>query len=359
MYAFAAAGTGGHVYPALAVADQLVAAGADREDIVFFGGHRMESRAVPAAGYTFVELDLQGLKRSLSPSNLRLPFVVSAAAGRVRRELERRGTRVLLATGGYVTVPAGWGARRARVPLFLQEQNAAPGLANRMAARWAERVFLAFPAALTRLPGEVVGNPLRPAIGRIPRTAQRKEARSRYGLAADATVIGILGGSLGAAALNRLAAVVAFEWEGPEISLLHVAGPDHAGEVERRAAGAPVPWRVVPFENRMEDFYAACDIVICRGGGLTISELAATATPAVIVPRPHTAAHQHANAAYLVDGGAALLCEQEELAELPRRLAAVLADPERLDTMRGAAAELGRPDAARIVAAAMLEAVNG
>lgn len=143
-FAIAAAGTGGHVFPALAVAEALVDSGVAQADIVFYGGTRFEATAVPEAGYEFVSLDVQGLKRSLSADNFRLPLIVRNAAKRVAQELGIRGTRVLLATGGYVTVPAGWGAKRAGVPFFVQEQNAEPGLANRVMSRWSEIAFTSF-----------------------------------------------------------------------------------------------------------------------------------------------------------------------------------------------------------------------
>ncbi len=178
-YAFAAAGTGGHVFPALAVAEELVRTGVPSDRIFFMGGSRIEATVVPDAGYDFVELPLQGLRRSLALRNLRIPFVIAAAARRARAELAARGSRVLLATGGYVTVPAGWAAKRARVPLYLQEQNAVPGLANRIAARWAERAFLGFPAT-GKLAGEVTGNPVRRAIATFDRHALRGPARQHY-----------------------------------------------------------------------------------------------------------------------------------------------------------------------------------
>lgn len=357
-FAFAAAGTGGHVYPALAVAEQLVGGGVARHDIVFFGGGRLEKRAVPAAGFPFVEVPLQGLQRSLSLRNLRIPATLWQAAGQIRAELAERSTRVMLATGGYVAVPAGWAAGREGVTLFLQEQNAEPGLANRMAGRWASRVFLAFPAAMAKLPGELTGNPLRAEIAAFDRAGLRAAARDRYSLPADGIVLGVLGGSLGAGVVNEAAARYASTAED-RAAVVHVAGPGHADDMQRRAAGSSVAWQVVPFENEMQYFYAASDLVLCRSGAVTISELAATSTPAVLVPRAAgSAKHQDANAAYLADVGAAVVVEEDEAGGLPGLLADLLGDPVRLARMSGAAGLLGRPDAAAQIAEAMLGAAD-
>ncbi|MGA9594717.1 MAG: UDP-N-acetylglucosamine--N-acetylmuramyl-(pentapeptide) pyrophosphoryl-undecaprenol N-acetylglucosamine transferase, partial [Acidimicrobiia bacterium] len=162
-YAFAAAGTGGHVFPALAVAGALVASGVDSSDIVFFGGDRMEATTVPAAGYDFVAVDLRGLKRSFDPHNLGIPRVVRQATRRIQEEMRAREARACIVFGGYVSVPAALAARRVGASIFVQEQNAKPGLANRFVAGMAKRVFLGFPAAQRQLKrGEVTGNPLRP-----------------------------------------------------------------------------------------------------------------------------------------------------------------------------------------------------
>ena len=160
-YAIAAAGTGGHVFPALAVAEALLDRGVARSEIVFFGGDRLEATVYPSAGFPFVSLELQSLRRSLSLRNLALPLVVARAAGKAKAELLDRSVRVVLGMGSYVTVPVGWAARRAGIPLFLHEQNAEAGLANRVMSKLAENTFVSF--ADTRGIGRqrLVGNPIR------------------------------------------------------------------------------------------------------------------------------------------------------------------------------------------------------
>jgi UDP-N-acetylglucosamine--N-acetylmuramyl-(pentapeptide) pyrophosphoryl-undecaprenol N-acetylglucosamine transferase len=351
----AAAGTGGHVFPALAVAEALEKLGIPRDGIVFFGGHRIEASAVPEAGYDLVSMDVQGLVRTLSVENLRVLAGVARASRRIRREIAERGVTAMLAMGGYVTGPAALAARLARIPLFLHEQNAVPGRANRLAARLAQTVFVAFPAAAAVLPkAELVGNPLRAALLSDPPSVAA--ARLRYGLEGERPVVGVLGGSQGADALNQAAQrLVAAH---PAYQLLHLAGREqHArwSQLSAEVAG----WTVVPFEPEMRFFYAATDLVIARAGALTISELAVTGTPAILVPYPHAASHQDANAAVLAEAGGSVVVPQAELeARLEGEIRRAL-DPAELVRRGAATVAVGRPDAAGRVAAALREAARG
>jgi UDP-N-acetylglucosamine--N-acetylmuramyl-(pentapeptide) pyrophosphoryl-undecaprenol N-acetylglucosamine transferase len=350
----AAAGTGGHVFPALAVAEALEKLGTAREDIVFFGGDRIEATAVPEAGYELVSVDVKGLVRTVSIENLGVLAGVVRSSRRIGREIAERGVTAMLAMGGYVTGPAALAARRARVPLFLHEQNAVPGRANRLAARLAQKVFVAFPAAAAALPRtEVVGNPLRAALLADPPTVDA--ARARYGLDPGRPVVGILGGSQGADALNHAAErLVAAE---PAYQVLHLAGDRQHARWSELSAGV-AGWTVVPFEHDMRFFYAAADLVVARAGALTVSELAATGTTAVLVPYPHASSHQDANAAVLADAGGSVVVPQSELeARLADEIARAL-EPAELTRRRAATAAVGRPDAAGRVAAALLEAAG-
>ncbi len=351
--AVAAAGTGGHIFPALAVAEQLVAHGTAPEDIIFFGGDRLEASVVPEAGFDLVQVEIQGLRRRVSLDNIRLLRQVASAQQRFRSVIKEREIRAVLAMGGYVTGPAALAARRARIPLVLHEQNAVPGLANRLAARFATRILVGFPAAVSRLPGaKVVGNPIREAFGAHVPSAPT--ARTAYGLDPSRPVVGIMGGSQGADALNHAAAVLA---GFPEFQLLHLAGPDQAGEwIE--ASEDREDWVVIAFESRMERFYAAADVVVARAGALTVSELAATGTPSVLVPLQGPGAHQGANAEFLVEAGAGELLDQHDLAMLPEVIMKILT-PSELRRRAAAAAALGRPGAAAEVARQLIEVARG
>ncbi len=351
--AIAAAGTGGHVFPALAVAEQLISFGADPEEIIFFGGDRLEATIVPQAGFELIQVEIQGLRRSLSRENFRTLRQVLIARRELHGVITERDVRGVLAMGGYVTGPTALAARKARVPLIIHEQNAVPGLANRLAARYATKILVGFPAAADRLPGaRVVGNPIRGTFAAYVPSAPA--ARTAYGLDPSRSVVGLMGGSQGARALNHAAATLA---EAPDAQLLHLAGPDQAEEWQQASAELK-DWVVVPFENRMERFYAACDLVVARAGALTISELAATGTPAILVPLDGPAGHQRANAAFLVEAGAAESLDQADLATLPQMVREMLL-PAELRKRSAAAAALGRPAAAADVARELLEVAGG
>ncbi len=356
-FALAAAGTGGHVFPALRVADELVRQGASRDDVVLFGGDRMEASAVPAAGYELVRLPLQGLERALTWRNLRIPARLAAAVRLARRELRQRATRALAAFGGYATIPTAWAARREGVPLAIQEQNAVAGLANRVAARWAQRVYLGFETH--HLTGEVVGNPLTPEIDDFDRAALRPTAMERYGVPADRFVLGVYGGSLGANALNEATQALVETWDGPPLSVVHLVGRAHAEALSGRPAAA-AGWRVLPFEPEMHYFYAVADLVVGRSSALSTSELAATGTPAVLVPRAVTrAGHYEAHARWLGGAGAAEVLREDELGRLPALVAELATDRDRLERMAAAARSVARTGAAARIASDLIEVAGG
>lgn len=359
-YAFAAAGTGGHVYPALATADALVASGVDRSDIVFFGGYRMETEAVPGAGYELVRSDVRGLRRSLSPDNLKLPMVVRRATREMEAAMAERHVQVLIAFGGYVAVPAARAARRIGAAVFLHEQNAVPGLANRYIAPRATTSFVAFPEAAARLRhARVVGNPLRPALATFDRDALREQARRRYDLPAGGVVVGVLGGSLGARVLNEVTGRIVADTEPGEAAVLHLTGKLHIEDIAPAAQRSAVRWQALAFEKEMQYFYAAVDIVLSRAGALTVSELAATATPAVVVPyAAGTADHQAANVAHLEDAGGAVVIPETEIDRAAVEIQQLVADPARRAAMAEAAAKVGRPDAATVIADVLREAAR-
>lgn len=354
-YAIAAAGTGGHIYPALAVADEMVSRGVARSDIAFIGADRLEATAIPEAGYELISVEMRGLRRSLSPSNLSLPFVVRRAARDIASELERRRVGSMLVMGGYITVPAVMAARRRGVPYVVHEQNGKPGLANRLVARRAAEVLVAFPEAATRLAGaQVVGNPLRRSLVDFDKGERRPAARRRYDLPGDGLVVGVMGGSLGAATINE--AITRYAGRATRPPLLHLVGPSHGDTMASQAIEAPIPWRIVGFEHSMEDFYAASDLVVSRAGAGTVSELAVTATPSILVPLEAVA--QQNNASYLAQAGAAFVVRQRDIGTLGDEIDRVVSDPELLSSMGEAAAAAGRPRAAAAVADSVMEAAH-
>lgn len=353
----AAAGSGGHVFPALAVAEALGRLGVPKRDVLFFGGDRMESDVVPAAGYPFTEVDIHGLRRSLSIDNLNLPFMIRRAKRRIERAIRTEGIGVMAVFGGYVSGPAGLAARACSIPLIVHEANAVPGLANRMLARSADTIFVAFEAALRRFPGaRVVGNPLRSDFDNFDRQNARPLARRHYALDADEMVLGVVGGSQGAETLNDIARRLAHT-EARDFSILHIPGSLHVESISAEAVGVDA-WHVLEFEHQIERFYAACDLVLARAGSMTVSELQATGTPSVFVPLPAGGGYQRENAADFVRTGGAVVLNQDDDQLIVDTVVTLLRDSERLTTMSRSAEVVGKSNAADLVAERMLEAAD-
>ena len=357
-FAFAAAGTGGHVYPALAVADALVAAGIPRREIVFFGGDRMEAEIVPAAGYDYVGVEIRGLRRSLSPQNLKLVGLIRRAAKRMVSEMKNRSVRSVGVFGGYISVPAAMAARRSGAAVVVHEQNAHPGLANRLISRRARSTLVAYAAAQRRLSrARVVGNPLRSSLAAFDRDALRSAARERYGLQDDRPILGILGGSLGAAVLNDVARRIVADADPTTLAILHLTGSLHIDDIEAEARRSPVTWITRAFEPEMEYFYAASDTVLGRAGALTVSELSCTGTPAVLVPLEAT--HQVENTTLLEKSGGAVVVLQTEANRVPIEVQQLLFDVSRRERMASASKAMAAPGAAEAVARELMEAADG
>jgi UDP-N-acetylglucosamine--N-acetylmuramyl-(pentapeptide) pyrophosphoryl-undecaprenol N-acetylglucosamine transferase len=336
--------------PGLAVAAALRDRGAAVE---FAGGERVEAELVPAAGYPFHPLDVAGLDR-------RNPLKAARAAGLAARAV--RGARRLIADGrfdavlgggGYVAGPVGLAALMRHVPLVLTEADSHLGLANRLLAPFARKVFLAFPLDGRDGPRyEVSGRPIPPGVG----AADRAAARRRFEIQEDERCVLVFGGSLGARSLNE-AALEAFGREAP-FNVLHVCGrrdyPDLRARLDE--LGSPPHYQLEAYIEPFADAYAAADLAVARAGG-SVFELAAAGLPAILAPYPHaTADHQSGNARWMADGGAAVVVPDAELdaARLATEVEALLADPERLERMSAAARALSRPAAAERIAEEIL-----
>jgi UDP-N-acetylglucosamine--N-acetylmuramyl-(pentapeptide) pyrophosphoryl-undecaprenol N-acetylglucosamine transferase len=362
-------GTGGHVSPALATAAALRVLRPD-VDVEFVGTERgLESRLVPAAGYVLHTVEARPLRRSLSPANLAVPFVIARAARTVRRLIAERDVVATSVFGGYTSGPLAVAARMAGVPLVIHEQNAVPGMANKIAARWAVKVATSVPGmeeALPR-PERVVftGNPVRADLVGADLSALREEAAAAFELDPDRRTLLVFGGSLGARRINDAVLGSVGRWSVPgRLQILHAAGSrDH----ERVAAGWSAAGhddllvRCVPFLDRMDLAYALADVVVCRAGASTIAELTACGLPSLLVPYPHAAAdEQTANGRALADADAAVLVADGELdaQRLVAQVEPIVTDPARLAAMGAAARRLGRPDAAAAVARIILDAAG-
>lgn len=304
----AAGGTAGHVNPMLATADQLIARG--HEVIALGTAVGLEADLVPAAGLELVTIDKVPLPRRPSLDLLRLPTRLARTVGTVRTLIRDREIDAVLGFGGYVSAPAYLAARQADIPVIIQEQNARPGIANRLGARWAKGVSLTFastPLAAKHGMTRVTGLPLRAEISGLAadrtdearKRFRRERAAERFGLDPDDMIIVLTGGSSGAQQLNRAFAGAA-DVLTSRAQVLHVTGRGK----EADAAGAPGDrYRVVDYVRDMEEVYAMADLVVTRAGAGMVAELAALAIPAVVVPLAIGNGEQYLNAKSAIDSG--------------------------------------------------------
>ena len=340
-----AGGTGGHIFPGLAVAEQARAAG---WHVVWMGARGgMEERLVPRYGYAAAWIRARAargkglLQKLLLPGNLLFSFWESA------RHIRRIRPDVVLGLGGYVAFPGGMMASLLGRPLALHEQNAVAGLANRVLAGVSDKVMVAFPNALSG--AEWTGNPVRADI------AAMSPPEERFARRAGPLKLLVVGGSLGAQALNEtVPRALALLAERPIV--VHQSGEKHLTRLRGHYAEAGVQGELVAFIDDMARRYAEADLVICRAGAVTIAELSAGGMASILVPFPHAVDdHQTANARFLAGHGAAVLLPQAELS--PPRLADLIASLDRPALLRMAqnARALGKPDAARVVAERCME----
>lgn len=360
---FAGGGTGGHLYPALALADALQAVRPGAQ-VHFVGARRgVEARVLPQRGVPHTLLPFHPVYRAQAWRNLTTMVGLSRSVLGLARLFMRYSPQLVVATGGYASAPAGMFAVAAGVPLAVQEQNSSPGLTVRMLARFAAQVHLGFPEAAKQLkPGRntevfALGNPIQP-----PQQIDRAAARTRFGLSRDSTVVLIVGGSQGALALNEalleaLRGVAAGELDRPSgnVEILWATGPRHIEHVRSAVSQLEIGDWVHPvgYIDTMSDALGCADIAVSRAGAMATAELLAWGVPMLLVPLPTAAAdHQTHNAQALEAAGAALHLPQSTLtgATLWQTLTALLADPMRQASMREAARRRAHPNAAREIA---------
>jgi UDP-N-acetylglucosamine--N-acetylmuramyl-(pentapeptide) pyrophosphoryl-undecaprenol N-acetylglucosamine transferase len=340
-----AGGTGGHIFPGLAVAHEMRAAG---WQVVWLGARGgMEERLVPPRGYRTELIRAKAARgkglaqKLLLPANLLYSFWESA------RVIRRLKPNVVLGLGGYVAFPGGMMASLLNRPLALHEQNAIPGLANRVLSTVSDKVMVAFPGALKS--SEWTGNPVRSEIAAMASPENRFQGRN------GPIRILVVGGSLGAQALNE-AVPKALALLSIRPSVVHQSGEKHLEALQDNYRDAGVKGELVAFIDDMARRYAEADLVICRAGAVTIAELSAGGMASILVPFPHAVDdHQTANARFLADQGAAILVPQKEVTA--EKLAALIGSLDRVKLldMAAKARALGKPDAARLVAHRCME----
>ncbi|MBI4205888.1 MAG: undecaprenyldiphospho-muramoylpentapeptide beta-N-acetylglucosaminyltransferase [Betaproteobacteria bacterium] len=345
-----AGGTGGHIFPALSVADYLRAQG---WNIVWLGARSgMEGTLIPPRGYTMAWVRFSGIRGKGLLSLVLLPLNLLIAFWQSARAIFLHRPDVVLGMGGYVAFPGGMMASLLNRPLVIHEQNSVAGLANRVLARLADRILAAFPGAFgTRVAAAWVGNPVREDIAALEPPEARLRGRS------GRLQLLVIGGSLGAQVLNEtVPRALAQMPQETRPRVTHQSGTAHIAALHENYRRAGVAAELVPFIDDMAARYAAADLVVCRAGATTIAELAAAGIASVLVPYPHAVDdHQMVNARYLVERGAAVLIRQSEFTA--EKLAGLLSSVtrEKIMGMAAAARAAAKPEATRAVAEACME----
>ncbi len=355
----AGGGTGGHIEPAMALADELSRAEPGIK-ITCLGTERgLETRLIPARGYQLELIPAVPLPRKLTRELASVPGRMLGAIDATAAVLDRAQADVLVGFGGYVATPGYLAARRRRLPIVVHEANPRPGLANRIGARLTRHVFIGQPG--TRLPhATLIGIPIRREIAGLDRLALSDKARLHFGLRPDLPVLLVTGGSQGAASLNRAVLAAAQSIMSVGVQVLHIVGPRSgfaAGPGEYSSPARQVPYVVIEYLDRMDLAYAAADFALCRAGAMTCAELTAVGLPAAYVPLPHGNGEQRLNALPVERAGGGLIVDDADLSPdwISDVLLRVMLDHELVTSMSRAAASIGHPNADRALAGRVLE----
>ncbi len=348
----AGGGTAGHTSPLLATADALRRLDPTVEITCLGTPRGLETRVVPEAGYALELIPPVPLPRKPNADLLRVPARLRGAVKETLAVVDRVRPDVVVGYGGYVSVPAYLAARRRKIPLVVHEQNALPGVGNKVGARVADRVAVSFPDTPLRK-AEYIGLPIRRMISQLDRAGLRAEALASFGLDPDRPTLVVTGGSQGARRLNQSVSAAARAFADAGVQVLHVVGPKGEASPEP----TDVPYVVVSYVDRMDLALAAADLMVCRGGANSVTEAAATGVPAIYVPLPIGNGEQALNARPVVDAGGALLVSDADLTPewVAATVPALAADPVRLAAMSAAASGLIPRDADEKLAAIVLE----
>jgi UDP-N-acetylglucosamine--N-acetylmuramyl-(pentapeptide) pyrophosphoryl-undecaprenol N-acetylglucosamine transferase len=355
----AGGGTAGHTSPLLATADALRRLDPSVEVTALGTPRGLETRVVPEAGYSLELIPPVPMPRRPNADLVRLPARLRGAVKGALEVVDRIRPDVVVGFGGYVSVPAYLAARRRKLPLVVHEGNALPGMANKLGARFTRHVATSFPG--TPLPhAEYVGMPIRRMISTLDRAALREEARKNFGLDPDRPTLLVTGGSQGARRINEAVTGAASALAEAGVQVLHVPGPKNTDVAPVGLPDGAPPYVVVSYVDRMDLAYAAADLVVCRAGANTVTEVAAIGLPAVFVPLPIGNGEQELNARPVVDAGGGLLVQDAALT--PEWVAATVpglaTDADRLASMSIAAADLIPRDADERLARIVLDAAR-
>lgn len=374
-FVIAGGGTGGHIYPAIGIAQALQRLNPE-VDLVFIGGDdRLESTLVPQQGFQFLPIKVEGFPRSLTLKWI--PVIIKVFQGLLQsiKYLKRFKPDVVIGTGGYVSGPvlfAGW---LLDIPIAIQEQNVSPGLTNSILSRFAKAAFLALPPDTHRFPENIIqitGNPIRPEITDCSR---KDEIYSKYRLDPNLTTVFVMGGSQGARAINtamiNASALIAehishaqqdmdiehfmsiVDSKKTQLQIVHQTGESDVEDVKASYTTHGIPHHVQPFFNQVEEIYSIADLMICRAGGMTVSEVTACGIPTIFIPLPAAIGNnQVLNAETVANAGAATMFEQDTLRNdvLVNELFRIITNTDIYEKMRSSSLSLGRPFAGDTIA---------
>ena len=360
----AGGGSAGHIEPALALADALRRMDPGAE-VTCLGTERgLETRLIPLRGYPLELIPAVPMPRTMTPALLTVPGRLAGAVNAAAAVLDQTRAQVLVGFGGYVATPAYLAARRRKVPIVVHEANPRPGLANRIGARFTTHVFTGHPDTQIRN-GKYLGIPIRREIAELDRLAIGDKARAHFGLRPDLPVLLVTGGSQGARSLNTAVFGAAGWLKEAGVQVLHIIGPRNGAEApvseKGTAEAGGVPYVATPYIDRMDLAYAAADFALCRAGAMTCAELTAVGLPAAYVPLPIGNGEQRLNALPIVQRGGGMLVSDADLTPgwIRDTLLPVLVNIDQVADMSDAAASLGRGDADRWLAEAVIEVAEG
>ncbi len=354
----AAGGTGGHVYPAIAIADALKDAEPETEVLFVGTKDHMEWDAVPKAGYDIKNIWISGFHRRFTLKNILFPIKLSSSLVQSWGIISQFKPDAVVSCGGFASGPVGWVAAKKKIPLLLQEQNSFPGVTNRLLARYATKIFTAFKDADRHLPPEkteVAGNPTRKNLTRV----NEDQAYKEFGFTDEKKSLLVLGGSGGAKTINEaMAANIDTLHNDYDLQIIWQCGARYFDELHMELHTDDYEnLRLVDFLHNMPEAYAVADLVVSRAGALSCSELALTGKPSILIPSPNVAGdHQTKNARSMVEEGAAELLNDHDAREtLSQLVKQLIFDQDKLKEMQKAALKLARPDAAKEIAKEIIE----
>jgi len=355
-------GTGGHVFPALAIANALQRINPQIR-ILFVGAKgKMEMRKVPDAGYHIIGLPVAGIQRRLTWKNLLVPFKLIRSLVKSKRIIKHFQPDAVVGVGGYASGPVLRVASRRGIPVLLQEQNSYAGITNRMLAHRAAKICVAYEGMDKYFPGdkiELTGNPVREAL--IPQANKKQQAMEHFDLSPQIKTILVLGGSQGARSINESIMRHLHDFEKRQVQMIWQCGGNYHEQAVKAMASFSLPnIRLVDFIDRMDLAYAAADLIISRAGAGTISELALVKKPVILVPSPNVAEdHQTKNARSLADRNAALLVPDEEAPYvLVQKAFGIIDHDQQAEALARHIGEIAKPDSAHKIAQETLKLIK-